>query len=189
MIENVIKSLTKSIFAKVSAKYDADIASMKADIQALKNPVVVPTQLESGRPANIHYGIVSDVTGNFPAGIYEEHRYDFAFEFVANPGGTLEVLRHLNTITYQVSFSNLEVTGEGSLDIILVQKMYNPQDVEGDAPAYVNRTLFSTVTITKDVAEYSVGSNIIIPPLAPAQMYTMMNRHISTLNMQQMLNG
>lgn len=176
MIENFVKSLTKSIFAKVSAKYDADIAAMKADIQALKNPaastteqpITQPTEpaLPASRPANIRFVLLEDEMGNYPVGEYSGLRYDFDVKFEPSVDSSLQVLRYINNFSISNNFSNLEVVGEGLLDVIVTQRMY---DLESNV-AFINRVHYSRLLITAANQEY-LTRNVTNPLMPPDRMH------------------
>lgn len=176
MIENIVKSLTKSIFAKISAKYDADIAAMKADIAALKNPVVPapeqpitqPTQpsLPPSRPANIQFVFLEDEMGGYPVGEYNGHRYDFDITFEPSTDIGPQVLRHINNFSITSNYSNLEVVGEGMLDVIVTQRMY---DLDSNV-VFTNRVHYSRLLITAANQEY-LTRNVTQPLMPPDRMY------------------
>lgn len=176
MIENLVKSLTKSIFAKISAKYDADIAAMKADIAELKNPVVPapeqpitqPTQpaLPPSRPANIQFVLLEDEMGAYPVGEYNGHRYDFDITFEPSTDSSLQVLRHINNFSMTSNYSNLEVVGEGMLDVIVTQRMY---DLDSNV-VFINRVQYSRLLITAANQEY-LTRNVTQPLMPPDRMH------------------
>ena len=180
MFENLLKSFTKNIFAKISEKYDADIAALKADVAALKAsatntappsspqmPLYPPSDIthiptsdtpifEPSRQANILFGQVSNNVGAFPAGTYQGLTYDFDFEFVARPG--IQILSHTNTISPQLSYSNLEVVGEGWIDVLIYQRMYTRTEngtPDMSMPIFINKSQYAALNITKASTEYS----------------------------------
>jgi len=182
MIENLVKSLTKSIFAKVSAKYDADIAAMKADIAALKNPVapapeqpITQPSLPPSRPANIQFVLLEDEMGGYPVGEYNGLRYDFDITFEPSTDSSLQVLRSINNFSISNNFSNLEVVGEGLLDVIVTQRMYNLDSTV----AFINRVHYSRLLITADNQEY-LTRNVTNPLMSPDRMHFYVTNNRST---------
>lgn len=201
MIENILKSFAKSILSTVSAKYDIEIAAMKADIAAMKaasttsnttsstpemplyppsdttHPAITDTPIpEPARPANILFRTIEDSMGNYPVGSINGHRYDFEMQFEPSPG--LQVLRFINNFSVGMNFSNLEVAGEGNVFINVVQRMYDATDPS--VVLFVHKEQYASLIITKSNTEYMAVNFKGV--MTPNMMYDLMVMHTPTLN-------